>query len=115
MAHQVQALLTTRQQLALLEERQRVARDLHDSVKQQTFAVTLLIGAAKKALDKDPSVARTYLAEAEELSDQTRQELTVIIHEMRPLALLDRRLIVVLHEYFQRWAPPKAIGADVQI
>ncbi|HXR65587.1 MAG TPA: histidine kinase [Ktedonobacteraceae bacterium] len=38
---QVQHLLEIRQQLASLEERQRVARDLHDSVKQQAFALTL--------------------------------------------------------------------------
>jgi NarL family two-component system sensor histidine kinase LiaS len=114
MALQVQTLLTTRRQLALLEERQRVARDLHDSVKQQTFAVTLLINAARKALDKDLTVAHTYLAEAEELSDQTRQELTVIIQEMRPLALLDRGLIVVLQEYVERWSHRNAIAAEVQ-
>jgi NarL family two-component system sensor histidine kinase LiaS len=114
MALQVQTLLTTRQQLALLEERQRVARDLHDSVKQQTFAVTLLINAARKALDKDLTVAHTYLAEAEELSDQTRQELTVIIQEMRPLALLDRGLIVVLQEYIERWSQRNAIAAELR-
>jgi len=114
MALQVQTLLTTRQQLALLEERQRVARDLHDSVKQQTFAVTLLINAARKALDKDLTVAHMYLAEAEELSDQTRQELTVIIQEMRPLALLDRGLIVVLREYIERWSQRNAIAAEVR-
>src|SRR5258707_15575520 len=114
MAHQVQALLTTRQQLALLEERQRVARDLHDSVKQQTFAVTLLIGAAKKALDKDPSVARTYLAEAEGLPDQARQELAVLMPEMPPLARLDRGFIGGLQEYGDPWDHRNAISARAQ-
>jgi two-component system, NarL family, sensor histidine kinase LiaS len=93
---------------------QRVARDLHDSVKQQTFAVTLLIGAAKKVLDTDLTVARTYLAEAEELSDQTRQELTVIIQEMRSLALFERGLMVVLQEYIERWSHRSAIATEVR-
>src|SRR5579862_9723349 len=43
MADQLQALLTTRQELAVVEERHRLARDLHDSIKQQMFVITLLV------------------------------------------------------------------------
>jgi NarL family two-component system sensor histidine kinase LiaS len=112
MAQELQSLFTTRQQLALIEERQRVARDLHDSVKQQAFAITLLIGAAMKALDKDTSIARSYLTEAEELSYQTRQELTGIIQETRMLALPEGGLIVVLQEYLRRWSQRNSIAVE---
>jgi nitrate/nitrite-specific signal transduction histidine kinase len=47
MADQLQALLTTRQELAVVEERYRLARDLHDSIKQQLFVITLLVGGAR--------------------------------------------------------------------
>jgi len=114
MARRVQELFTTHQQLALMEERQRVARNLHDSVKQQAFGITLLIGAARKALDKDTTLARSYLAEAGELADQTRQELTLIIREMRPLALLDKGLIAVLQDYIQSWSRRTGIATEVQ-
>ncbi len=113
MALQVQTLLNTRQQLTLLEERQRVARDLHDSVKQHTFAMTLLIGAGKKYLGRDPAQAHRYLTEAEELADQTRQELTTIIQELRPLALTEKGLATALGEYIHQWSRHAGIEASV--
>jgi NarL family two-component system sensor histidine kinase LiaS len=115
MAHQVQTLLEERQQLVLLAERQRVARDLHDAVKQQTFALTLLIGAGKKYLGRDPAQAHRYLTEAEELADQTRQELTTIIRELRPLALAEKGLATVLRQYLSQWSRRTGITASVSV
>jgi NarL family two-component system sensor histidine kinase LiaS len=54
MARQVQTLLASQQRLTLLEERQRMARDLHDSVKQHTFGMALLMGAEKNIWKKIP-------------------------------------------------------------
>jgi NarL family two-component system sensor histidine kinase LiaS len=112
MAGQVQTLLQTQRQFSLIEERQRVARDLHDSVKQQTFAFALLVGAAKKSLSKDPARAQTYLSEAEELAQQTRQELTSIIYELRPLELAEKGLMEALQSYLQRWSRNTGIAAE---
>ncbi len=50
MAEQLQHLLATRQELAVVEERHRLARDLHDSVKQQMFVITMLLGAARASV-----------------------------------------------------------------
>lgn len=113
MARQVQILLRTRQQLTLLEERQRVARDLHDSVKQHTFALALLIGAGKKYLERDTAQVRLYLTEAEELAEQTRQELTTIIQELRPLALTEKGLATVLREYAHQWSRRTGIATSI--
>lgn len=115
MAHQVQTLLAERQQFALLAERQRVARDLHDAVKQQTFALSLLIGAGKKYLEKDPQQAQRYLTEAEALADQTRQELTTIIQELRPVALAEKGLAMVLRDYLSLWSQRTGIAASVSV
>jgi signal transduction histidine kinase len=53
MAGQLQSLLAAREQLAVVEERNRLARDLHDSVKQHIFANALLVRAARKVLDDE--------------------------------------------------------------
>jgi len=53
MADRLQALLARRQALAVLEERQRLARDLHDSAKQQSLAASFQIGTALTLLDHD--------------------------------------------------------------
>jgi signal transduction histidine kinase len=115
MARQVQTLLTTQQQLTLLEERQRMARDLHDSVKQHTFGMTLLIGAGKKYLERDPAQACLYLTEAEALADQTRQELTAIIQELRPLALTEKGLATLLREYSSQWSWRTGIEVSISV
>ena len=54
MAERVQALLHTQQELTLLEERNRLARELHDTVKQETFATLMQVRAAKNQLERDP-------------------------------------------------------------
>jgi two-component system, NarL family, sensor histidine kinase LiaS len=51
MAEQLQNLLQTRQKLAILEERNRLARDLHDSVKQQVFAVSMQVARRRRCLE----------------------------------------------------------------
>ncbi len=83
MAEQLHMLLATRAELAAVEERNRLARDLHDSIKQNVFATALLVGAARTHLPPDTLPAQTYLAEAEALAEQTRQELTALIWSRR--------------------------------
>src|SRR5205807_4599506 len=87
MAEQVQNLLQARQKLATLEERNRLARDLHDSVKQQVFAVAMQIGATRLLIQRDTAAAEVRLNEAQKLVRQAQQELTSLIRELRPVAL----------------------------
>jgi NarL family two-component system sensor histidine kinase LiaS len=78
MAEHLQNLLQTRQELATLDERNRLARELHDSVKQQVFATSMQVGAARASIDQDPQAAQAHLAEAEQLSRQAQKELTTL-------------------------------------
>src|SRR5262249_1493806 len=87
MAEQLRNLLQTRQKLATLEERNRLARDLHDSVKQQIFTLAMQIGATKVLLKRDVGAAEERLNEAQKLVTQAQQELTSLIRELRPVAL----------------------------
>ncbi|HSR31832.1 MAG TPA: histidine kinase [Anaerolineae bacterium] len=104
MAVQIQVLLQARQDLATLEERNRLARDLHDSVKQQAFATTMTLGAAKTWRERDPEAAWEMIDEAEDLSYEVQQELTSLIHELRPVELEGKGLAAALQEYGARWS-----------
>ena len=115
MAEQLQHLLQTRQDLATLEERNRLARDLHDSVKQQVFASTMQIGAAKTMLDQNPSAAREHLDEAEQLSRQAQSELASLIQELRPVSLSEKGLIPVLEEYVADWARQNDMEIEILV
>lgn len=115
MAIHLQNLLETRQQLATLEERNRLARDLHDSVKQQVFATVMQIGAARTLLDKEPEAAKKRLGEAEQLVRQAQQELANLIQELRPAALEDKGLATALRDYVNDWSRQSHIRAEVGI
>ena len=115
MAEQLHTLLATREELAAIEERNRLARDLHDSIKQNVFATALLVGAARTHLPPDTLPAQTYLAEAEALAEQTRQELTALIRELRPARLADKGLAVVLRDYAQDWSRRMGIAVAMHV
>jgi two-component system, NarL family, sensor histidine kinase LiaS len=115
MAEQIQTLLTSRQALAVVEERNRLARDLHDTVKQHVFANALLVRAARKQLARDPHAAEAHLAEAEDLADQTQQELIELIRALRPAALADKGLVAVLRSYVDDWSRQMSIAVDMRV
>jgi two-component system, NarL family, sensor histidine kinase LiaS len=115
MAEQLQNLLQTRQELAALEERNRLARDLHDAVKQQVFATVMQVGAAKALLPDNPTAAATHLAEAEALARQSQQELTTLIQALRPVALNDQGLAAALGYYTADWSRQNNIPVDLRV
>lgn len=115
MAEQLEDTLQTRAALAATDERNRLARELHDSVKQNVFAAAMQIGAAKALLDQDPAAARTPLLEAEKLAQQARDELTGLIRQLRPATLEDRGLAEALRAYVAEWSQRFQISADVRV
>lgn len=81
MALELKGLMQSRAQLATLAERQRLARDLHDTVKQQAFALNLQLATLRRQLA--PGAAADRAAQAERLSGQIQQELAQILDELR--------------------------------
>ena len=90
-------------ELAVIEERNRVARDLHDSAKQKAFAALAQLGAVSGILKNDPNSAWSHLGEAENLVYEVIQELTFLIQEMYPMALKEKGLATTLREYVFEW------------
>jgi signal transduction histidine kinase len=114
MAEQIQTLLASRQALAVVEERNRLARDLHDTVKQHVFANALLVRAARKQLERDPDAARARLEEAERLAERTQQELIDLIKALRPAALADKGLLGMLRAYIAEWSGRTGVAVDLR-
>jgi signal transduction histidine kinase len=81
MALDLKGLMRSRAQLATLAERQRLARDLHDTVKQKAFALNLQLATARRLLANTPGVER--LDQAQRLTQQIQQELAQILDELR--------------------------------
>lgn len=114
MAGQLQQLVTARQELAVVEERHRLARDLHDSIKQQLFVMTMLVGTARAQAGDQPQVVQS-LDEAEQIATQTHQELTALIRALRPTALAGKSFGVALCNLIRTWSRSTGIDALIRV
>lgn len=77
---------------AVLEERQRIARELHDSVKQQLFSITLSAGAAINLLNSAPDLVRLQLEHIRQAGHTAQAEMTALLQELIPVSLQEKRL-----------------------
>src|SRR6185369_14786037 len=71
-------------ELAAGEERAHLARELHDSVTQALFSMTLVSRSVEMLLEKDPAGARDQLAQLRELQREALAEMRALIFELRP-------------------------------
>ncbi len=74
-------------ELTIAEERNRLARELHDSVVQQLFGVTLAAESAGSLLARDPGAAAAQLARVQELARGAIEELRTVVSALRPASV----------------------------
>nr|WP_223155079.1 sensor histidine kinase [Alkalibacillus aidingensis] len=72
---------------ATIEERQRLARDLHDAVSQQLFALTMMSEATAKIIDQHPKQAKEQVEEIASMSLQAQNEMRALLLHLRPVHL----------------------------
>jgi two-component system, NarL family, sensor histidine kinase LiaS len=114
MAKDLQVVMTLRQELATLEERNRLARDLHDTVKQQIFALAMQIGAAQVRLNGASPEAHERLSEAEKLARQVQHELVEIIRELQPTDREGDDLEQLLQKHVADWSRQTAVKTELK-
>jgi signal transduction histidine kinase len=86
-------------ELSIVEERNRLARDLHDSVAQKLFGVVLTAEAASTLLAQDAGQARAQLDRLQELVGEALEELRSLVFELRPPALETEGLATTLRKH----------------
>ncbi|WP_249275051.1 sensor histidine kinase [Terribacillus saccharophilus] len=72
---------------AAIEERQRLARDLHDAVSQQLFALTMMSKAGMKLFDENSEAAKDKFAEVSQIAQQAQTEMRALLLHLRPVHL----------------------------
>jgi signal transduction histidine kinase len=86
-------------QSATLAERTRLARELHDSVTQSLYSVTLFAQAAASHLENgDSATAAAHLTDLRETAQEALGEMRLLIYELRPLGLEEKGLAAILQE-----------------
>src|SRR5215203_5239824 len=83
---------------AALEERQRLARELHDSVSQALYGITLGTKTARTLLDKDPDRVADPLDYVLSLAEAGQAEMRALIFELRPESLKTEGLAAALEK-----------------
>jgi signal transduction histidine kinase len=84
------------QELAAVEERQRLARELHDSVSQALYGISLGVHTARLQLDRDPKELAESLDYVLELAEAALIEMRALIFELRPESLETEGLVTAL-------------------
>jgi signal transduction histidine kinase len=98
-ASRTEEVLQQQRRLAVLEERSRVARDLHDSVSQSLYSVTLFSEAARRHLvARNAAAAEQSLDQLIGASRQALKEMRLMVYELRPPELENRGLIGAMRQ-----------------
>jgi GAF domain-containing protein/ligand-binding sensor domain-containing protein len=86
------------QQAAVLEERSRLARDLHDAVTQTLFSASLIAEAVPATWEMDEGEGRELLHELQRLTRGALAEMRTLLLELRPAALMETSLSDLLRQ-----------------
>jgi len=86
------------QQLAVMEERSRLARELHDAVTQTLFSASLIAETLPALWESDQDEGRQLLQELRKLSRGAMAEMRTLLLELRPTALAEASLDDLLRQ-----------------
>ncbi|SDX52415.1 hypothetical protein SAMN05444487_1222 [Marininema mesophilum] len=100
-----------RERLLISEERNRLARDLHDSVNQKLFSLSLNARAAKGVSLEENKVLQEALEDIETLSREALKEMRSLIWQLRP-AGLENGVVSALHCYATRLRISMEVNVD---
>ncbi|MBX0327935.1 GAF domain-containing protein [Oscillochloris sp. ZM17-4] len=103
------------QAAAVLEERNRLARELHDSVSQQLFSMTLTAPAARAQLEKNPQRAAAQLDRLQETATAALAEMRALIFQLRPPALRDQGLVAALQQHAQALSRRESLAIALSV
>ncbi len=85
--------------LGSAQERARLAQELHDSVTQALFSMTLTTRSVELLMDRDPAAARQMLGELRELEREALAEMRALIFELRPANLEQDGLVQAIRTH----------------
>jgi PAS domain S-box-containing protein len=101
---------------AVLEERNRLARELHDSVAQALYSISLYANASRKALlaEKMDAVDK-HLAELQRLSSEAVADMRLLIFELRPPVLEEEGLVEAIRTRLESVETRSGIKVDFYV
>jgi len=108
-------LLDRERQVIASQERERLARELHDAVSQTLFSANIIAEALPRQWQRDPEKALAQLTELHQLTRGAMAEMRVLLLELRPTSLLEVDLPVLLRQLAEAIRSRKRIAISVDI
>ena len=99
---------------ARLAERSRISRELHDSISQDLFSLSLLAGGLEKALPSDSPV-RGEVRSLADTVQSTNREMRALLLELRPSTLEEKGLIPALEELAAGYGQRFGVKVDADL
>ncbi|HEM46174.1 MAG TPA: GAF domain-containing protein, partial [Alphaproteobacteria bacterium] len=103
------------QKLAVMEERSRLARELHDAVTQTLFSASLLAEALPEMWETDQDEGRALLRELRQLSRGALAEMRTLLLELRPAVLIESNLRDLIRQLGEAVAGRAGVPVDVTV
>jgi len=97
------------------QERQRLARDIHDGPAQSLSNIVLKCELCEKLLDRDIEKARKQIGELKQLVKSSLQEIRRIIFDLRPMSLDDLGLVPTLQRYVSTFIEETGIDVALEV
>ena len=101
--------------LAVSEERNRLARELHDSVTQELFSMTMMAGALPTLIERKPEAARERAQRLYELARGALTEMRALLFALRPAALGEEGLISALTKHAAAFESREGVTVHLDI
>jgi two-component sensor histidine kinase/cbb3-type cytochrome oxidase subunit 3 len=98
MQHQRAALEAQLRMAAAQEERNRLARDLHDTIKQQLFSINVAAATAQSLRERDPEAAAEHIQQVRTLAQAASVEMKALLTQLRPQPLATVGLVGAIEE-----------------
>ncbi len=103
------------QTIAAIEERQRIARELHDNVSQTLFVCRSMGEAALRHLESNPAYARELLEETNRLTAAALAEMRILLLELRPTAMARANIQQLFEQYVKAFAVRRGTEVHLEI
>ncbi|WP_035303319.1 sensor histidine kinase [Actinokineospora inagensis] len=103
-------LLVQAREAGVLDERQRMAREIHDTLAQGLAGILTQLQAAEQHLD-DPATSSRHVANAMNLARESLTEARRTVHAVEPAALAEARLPEAIGDVARRWSEVNQVTA----
>ncbi len=115
LAEENEQLVIKTKAAAITEERQRLARDLHDAVSQQLFAISMTAATASRVITKNPLKCETLIANIEEASAKAQAEMRALLLQLRPVTLENERLVDAIASLAKELQTKQTIHCELEL